>query len=118
MAAATGLGHEAVLEAMEAGMAYDSVSLEAPAPGSDNPGLEPHSEHIAVEERGYELAEYTATLAPQLRILPARERMVLHLRFAEDLTQSEIAERIGVSQMHISRLIRAALERLREGVGE
>ena len=44
--------------------------------------------------------------------------MVLHLRFVEDLTQSEIAERIGVSQMHVSRLIRGALERLREGVGE
>jgi RNA polymerase sigma-B factor len=118
VAAATGLGQEVVLEAIEAGMAYDSVSLEAPPPGSDKPDLEPHAEHLAVEERGYELAEYTATLAPQLRTLPDRDRMVLHLRFAEDLTQSEIAERIGVSQMHVSRLIRGALERLREGVGE
>ena len=49
---------------------------------------------------------------------PARDRMVLHLRFVEDLTQSQIAERIGVSQMHVSRLIRGALERVREGVGE
>jgi RNA polymerase sigma-B factor len=118
VASATGLGQEAVLEAMEAGMAYDSVSLEVPPPGSDNSSGEPYAEHIAVEERGYELAEYTATLGPQLRTLPARDRMVLHLRFVEDLTQSEIAERIGVSQMHVSRLIRGALERLREGVGE
>ena len=118
VASATGLGQEAVLEAMEAGMAYDSVSLEAPPPGSDNSTGEPWAEHIAVEERGYELAEYTATLGPQLRTLPARDRMVLHLRFVEDLTQSQIAERIGVSQMHVSRLIRGALERVREGVGE
>ena len=57
-------------------------------------------------------------IAPQLRALEPRDRLILHLRFVEDMTQSEIAERIGVSQMHVSRLIRAALERLRRGVGE
>ena len=51
--------------------------------------------------------------APTLQALPARDRIVLHLRFVEDLTQAEIAERVGVSQMHVSRLIRRALERLR-----
>jgi RNA polymerase sigma-B factor len=71
-----------------------------------------------VEEAGYELAEYSATLGPRLRALPDRDRLVLRLRFQEDLTQSEIAERIGVSQMHVSRLIRAALERLRHDVAE
>jgi RNA polymerase sigma-B factor len=114
IAGATGLSNEDVLEAMEAGMAYDSVSLESPS--SDEPDAGPYSERIAVEEDGYELAEYTATLAPRLMALPARDRLVLRLRFEEDLTQSEIAERIGVSQMHVSRLIRAALQRLREDV--
>jgi RNA polymerase sigma-B factor len=116
IAQATGLSHENVLEAMEAGMAYDSLSLESPA--SDAPDAIPYSDRIAVEEAGYELAEYTATLGPRLRALPPRDRLVLRLRFEEDLTQSEIAERIGVSQMHVSRLIRAALERLREDVSE
>jgi len=60
-----------------------------------------------------ELVEYGATIAPTLAALPARDRIVLHLRFVEDLTQAEIAERVGVSQMHVSRLIRRALERLR-----
>jgi RNA polymerase sigma-B factor len=114
VAQATGLSHEDVLEAMEAGMAYDSLSLESPS--SDEPDAVPYSERIAVEESGYELAEYTATLAPRLQALPARDRLVLRLRFEEDLTQSEIAERIGVSQMHVSRLIRGALQRLRDDV--
>ena len=52
-------------------------------------------------------------IAPTLQALPPRDRIVLHLRFVEDLTQAEIAERVGVSQMHVSRLIRRALERLR-----
>jgi RNA polymerase sigma-B factor len=113
----TGMPQEDVLEAMEAAMAYDAFSLEAPMPGSaDRP--EPVGERITVEEEGYELAEYAAVVAPQLRALEPRDRLILHLRFVEDMTQSEIAERIGVSQMHVSRLIRAALERLRRGVGE
>ncbi|MGZ4200962.1 MAG: SigB/SigF/SigG family RNA polymerase sigma factor [Thermoleophilaceae bacterium] len=116
VAEATGLSQEDVLEAMEAAMAYDAVSLEAPMPGSgDRP--EPVGERITVEEEGYELAEDAAVIAPQLKALEPRDRLILHLRFVEDLTQSEIAERIGVSQMHVSRLIRAALERLRRGVG-
>ena len=50
---------------------------------------------------------------PTLQALPARDRIVLHLRFVEDLTQAEIAERVGVSQMHVSRLIRQSISRLR-----
>ena len=74
------------------------------------------AEQIGVEDPGYELAEYTATLGPELRALPERDRRVLYLRFVDDLTQSEIAERIGVSQMHVSRLIRAALAKLRSEI--
>ncbi len=114
LAEATDLTHEEVLEALEAATAYDSVPLEAPR--SDDGDEVGAVARMGAEDPGYELAEYSATLAPSLRALPERDRLVLHLRFVEDLTQSEIAERISVSQMHVSRLIRAALTRLRSGV--
>ena len=68
---------------------------------------------LGTEEERYELVEYGATIAPTLKALSPRERLILHLRFVEDMTQSEIADRIGVSQMHVSRLIRRSLARLR-----
>jgi RNA polymerase sigma-B factor len=117
----TELALEEVLEAMEAATAYDSVSLEAPRSNGDGNGDGDAGEvvdRLGGEDPGYELAEYSATIAPQLRALPERDRLVLHLRFVEDLTQSEIAERIGVSQMHVSRLIRKALEQVRTGIGD
>jgi len=103
---------EHVLEAMEASSAYDAVSLESYRFGDEGDG-ETYAESIGEEDGGFELVEYGATIAPTLRALPPRDRIVLHLRFVEDLTQAEIAERVGVSQMHVSRLIRRALERLR-----
>jgi RNA polymerase sigma-B factor len=114
VASATDFSLEEVLEAMEAATAYDSVSLEAPSAAEER--AEGVAEQIGVEDPGYELAEYTATLGPELRALPERDRRVLYLRFVDDLTQSEIAERIGVSQMHVSRLIRAALAKLRSEI--
>jgi RNA polymerase sigma-B factor len=106
------LSPEAVLEAMEAACAYDAVSLESYRFGDEGDG-ETYAESIGVEDERFELVEYGATIAPTLQALPPRDRIVLHLRFVEDLTQAEIAERVGVSQMHVSRLIRRALERLR-----
>ena len=103
---------EAVLEAMEAASAYDAVSLESYRFGDEGDG-ETYAESIGVEDGRFELVEYGATIAPTLQALPPRDRIVLHLRCVEDLTQAEIAERVGVSQMHVSRLIRRALERLR-----
>jgi RNA polymerase sigma-B factor len=114
LADATDFTHEEVLEALEAATAYDSVPLEAPR--SDDGEETGAVARLGAEDPGYELAEYSATLAPELRALPERDRLVLHLRFVEDLTQSEIAEQIGVSQMHVSRLIRAALTKLRSGI--
>jgi RNA polymerase sigma-B factor len=107
-----GLSTEQVLEAMEAASAYDAVSLESYRFGDEGDG-ETYAESIGVEDGRFELVEYGATIAPTLAALPPRDRVVLHLRFVEDLTQAEIAERVGVSQMHVSRLIRRALERLR-----
>jgi RNA polymerase sigma-B factor len=106
------LSQEQVLEAMEAASAYDAVSLESYRFGDEGDG-ETDAESIGVEDDRFELVEYGATIAPTLEALPPRDRIVLHLRFVEDLTQAEIAHRVGVSQMHVSRLIRRALERLR-----
>ena len=106
------LSPEQVLEAMEAAGAYDAISLEAHRFGDDGDG-ETYAESIGVEDGRFELVEYGATIASTLAALPARDRVVLHLRFVEDLTQAEIADRVGLSQMHVSRLIRRALERLR-----
>jgi len=103
---------EQVLEAMEAASAYDAVSLESYRFGDEGDG-ETYAESIGVEDDRFELVDYGATIAPTLRTMSARDRIVLHLRFVEDLTQVEIAERVGVSQMHVSRLIRRALDRLR-----
>jgi RNA polymerase sigma-B factor len=101
---------EDVLETMEAAIAYDATSLEAPR--GDGEG-DSYAESLGAEDERFELIEYSAAIAPTLQALPERDRVVLHLRFVEDLTQSEIADRIGVSQMHVSRLIRRALTRLR-----
>ena len=73
---------------------------------------------LGEEEEGFERAEERATLAPLLAHVSYRERLVLTLRFGEDMTQAEIGERIGVSQMQVSRLIRQALIRLRAGLAE
>jgi RNA polymerase sigma-B factor len=103
---------ENVLEAMEAASAYDSVSLESSRGGDDSEG-EAYADQIGSEDERYALVEQTATIGPELKALPRRERLVLGLRFVEDMTQSQIAEHIGVSQMHVSRLIQRALNRVR-----
>ena len=113
IAEATGASVEDVLEALEAAGAYQAVSLDRPRADRDDPG-ETFAETLGDDDPGFELAEHGATISGLMHILPARERTVLHLRFVEDLTQSEIGDRIGVSQMHVSRLIRQALARLRD----
>ena len=112
LAGELGVAPEEVLEAMEAATAYAAVSLDAPRPG-DDAERETYSESLGADDETYDLVEDAATVLPALHVLPDRERLIVHLRFAEDLTQSEIAERIGVSQMHVSRLLRRALARVR-----
>ncbi len=113
IAEATGLSMDDVLDALAAGSAQRPGPLASP--GSE--GEEDAGAVVGVEEQGYEQAEARVTLDAGLASLPARERVILHLRFEEGLTQSQIAERVGVSQMHVSRLIRRALEALREASG-
>ena len=104
---------EEVLEAMEAASAYDAISLEEQRSDSSDSQDPTYADSLGSEEERYELVEYGAAIAPTMKALSERERLILHLRFVEDLTQTEIADRIGVSQMHVSRLIRRALARLR-----
>jgi RNA polymerase sigma-B factor len=106
-----GLTPEDVLEALEASVAYEASSLDAPRANEDD--SDSYADTIGAEDEAYEQIEYMQTIAPTMRALPERDRLVLKLRFQDDLTQSEIAQRIGVSQMHVSRLIRRALGRLR-----
>jgi RNA polymerase sigma-B factor len=112
VAAATGESLEDVLEAMEAATAHSAVSLDAPL-GSDGDENATYADSVGQIDQRLELVEDRTVVDATMRALPEREQQVLFLRFNEDLTQAEIAERIGVSQMHVSRLIRRALERLR-----
>jgi RNA polymerase sigma-B factor len=106
---------EQALDAMQASQAYGVMSLEAPRGGSQDGGGEPASygDSLGEIDERYALVDDAVTIAGALSHLPERERRVLELRFGEDLTQSEIAARIGVSQMHVSRLLRHAVEQLR-----
>ena len=112
-----GVEEELVLEAIESGRAYSSVSLSAGAIGDEDGDLDP-LETIGTVEHEYEVSEDRAMLEPGFRVLDERERRILHLRFFEGLTQSQIAAQIGISQMHVSRLIRRALEKIREEIAE
>src|SRR5438874_1161053 len=115
LAKAAGVEEEQVLEALESGRAYSSLSLNTGG-GSDEEGELDPLESIGTEEHQYEVSEDRAVLAPGFRALDERERMILHLRFFKGLTQSQIAQQIGISQMHVSRLIRRALEKIREEI--
>ena len=111
LAKAAGVEEEQVLEALESGRAYTSLSLSAGG-GGDDDDLDP-LESLGTEEHQYEVSEDRAVLAPGFRVLDERERRILHLRFFDGLTQSQIAQQVGISQMHVSRLIRRALEKIR-----
>jgi RNA polymerase sigma-B factor len=104
---AIGADDEAVLEALQAGGAYRAVSFDAPRGASDD---EPATLGDSI---GVNRAEERATLASLLAGVTPREREVLRMRFEEDMTQAQIGEVIGVSQMQVSRVIRQALTRLR-----
>jgi len=108
-----GCSAEEVVDAMEAAHGRAAVSFDAPAAVGDDEG---HTlgERLGGEDAGFEHAESVATVASLLATLPEREQLVLRLRFQEDLTQAEIGERVGCSQMHVSRILRASLERLRQ----
>jgi len=109
LAQTTSASEEDVLEALEAGQAYRATSLDAP--GEDDETL---GSHLGAVDAEFGNSERRMLLAPYLSRLPAREQLILKLRFEDDLTQSEIATQLGISQMHVSRLLGKCLARLHE----
>ena len=106
-----GCSVEEVLEAQEAAASYEATSLDAPASRTDEESAT-LVDLLGREDSSYELVEDRQAIASTWHELPEVERQVLELRFMHDLTQREIGERIGYSQMHVSRLLRRALSRL------
>src|SRR5229473_3448674 len=116
LAKAAGVEEESVLEALESGRAYSSLSLSVGSGGGEgDEDLDP-MESIGSEEHEFEVSEDRAVLAPGFRVLDDRERKILQLRFFDGLTQSQIAQQVGISQMHVSRLIRRSLEKIRDEI--
>jgi RNA polymerase sigma-B factor len=113
LAAAAGVTDEEVVEALESGRAYSSVSIYSGGMNDDEESLE-LLDCLGVEEEAYDLFEQRRILAPAMERLDPRERLILHLRFFEGMTQTQVATRIGISQMHVSRLIRKSIDNLRQ----
>ena len=113
IASAADIGEDDVLQALDALQAYTTDSLDAPTSDASSTA----AESIGHEDVSFEISEEWLSLAPALRDLPERERMILYLRFFEGKTQTEIAEELGISQMHVSRLVSQSLEKLRSQQG-
>jgi RNA polymerase sigma-B factor len=107
------VSEEEVLDGLQTAEAYGAVSLDAPVAGDDDE-MSSRLDAIGDDDARLELINDQATIFQAARHLPQRERQILYLRFGEDLTQSEIADRVGVSQMQVSRLLRRSLHRLCE----
>lgn len=108
----TGLTEEEVLEGMETVHAYSASSLDAPIDQEGTTSLE----RMGSEDDVIEMVDAWSSVAPAIQELPQREREILFLRFFRGMTQTQIAERVGISQMHVSRLLARTLRRLREQV--
>jgi RNA polymerase sigma-B factor len=106
------LDMEDVIEALQAIQAYEALSLDAPRPAADDDAVT-WSDMIGCEDERFALVELDAALASVLRQIPLRERLILRMRFVQDLTQTEIAACIGISQMQVSRILRRSLDQLR-----
>lgn len=109
---------EEVLEAMHASQGHHAVSLDATSTMGDGDEPGPLRDRIGAEDLSFDTVEYGEAIGPVLQEISERDRMVLHLRFVEDMTQSEIADQVGVSQMHVSRILRATVEKLRQRIPE
>jgi RNA polymerase sigma-B factor len=107
---------EEVLEGLESANAYSAVSLDAPDSGDDeSPAV---ADTLGVQDESLEGVEYRESLKPLLEKLPPREKRILLLRFFGNMTQSQIATELGISQMHVSRLLARTLAQLRRGLLE
>ena len=109
------LSREEVVEGMAASNAYTASSLDSPAPEDDG-GEGSLADRLGYEDTALEGVEYRESLKPLLAKLPPRERRIIMLRFFANMTQSQIGEEVGISQMHVSRLLSRTLVRLRKGL--
>ncbi|WP_228991027.1 RNA polymerase sigma factor SigF [Streptomyces sp. DH8] len=109
-----GITQDEVVEGMSASNAYTASSLDAKP--EDDDGESALSDRIGYEDNGLEGIEYVESLKPLIAALPARDRMILSLRFVSNMTQSEIGEELNISQMHVSRLLSRTLAKLRKGL--
>ena len=109
---------EEVLEAMHASQGHHAVSLDATSTMGDGDEPGPLRDRIGAEDLSFDTVEYGEAIGPVLEEISERDRKVLHLRFVEDMTQSEIADQVGVSQMHVSRILRATVVKLRQRIPE
>ena len=106
-----GMTEEEILEGLESANAYSAVSLDAPDGGDDDsPAV---ADSLGMLDDALEGVEYRESLKPLLEQLPAREKKILMLRFFGNMTQSQIAAELGISQMHVSRLLARTLAQLR-----
>jgi RNA polymerase sigma-B factor len=115
LAEAVGVEEEDVIDALDSSHAYSTRSLHAPF---DDDGDESLSDRLGVEERGYGDVEDSALVDAGLETLDERERRIVELRFFHEMTQSQIAAELGISQMHVSRLLRRALAGMRGRIEE
>src|SRR6478672_3047390 len=113
-----GASEEEVLEAMEAGRAYRFASLDAPGAAGGDDENQSLASQLGEDDPLLAGIEHRVALSPLIAELPKREQIILHLRFFEGLTQSEIAGRLGISQMHVSRLLARSLAKLRGSAEE
>ena len=111
------LSQDEVIEAIDAAQVYRPSSLSAPVDGSDGGAGAPLLvDVVGASDEGFDLIDDRESLRPLVKELPEREQRIIALRFYGNLTQAEIAAQVGVSQMHVSRLLTRALNRLREGL--
>jgi RNA polymerase sigma-B factor len=116
LAAHLGISEDEVIEGLEGAQAYATTSLDAPISGDEGEGSVPLADRLGAEDLDLEAVEHRESLRPLLAALPSRERRILALRFFHGMTQSQIAEEVGVSQMHVSRLLAKSLATLRAGL--
>jgi len=113
-----GVTQEDILEAQELGQAYNLLSLDTEVTGEGDKKTHTLADYVGAEDPGLELLEDRANLERAFTVLTRRERIILFLRFYESVSQTEIAKRLNVSQMHVSRLQQKALEKLRSFMQE
>ncbi len=116
LAAHIGVSEDEIIEGLEGAQAYSTSSLDAQVGGDDDAPM--LADRLGADDPDLEGVEYRESLKPLLAALPARERRILVLRFFHGMTQSQIAEEVGISQMHVSRLLAKSLAQLRDGLTE